>query len=54
MHHGGNSKKKWGKIAINGGLHLNLSLCCGIHAHLNNSVINWITFFVCNYVGATL
>jgi hypothetical protein len=45
MHHGGYFKKVvWFEFAINDGLHPNLSLCCEISAHMNNSIIMLIIF----------
>jgi len=55
MHHGGNMEKiLWWKFAINDGLHLNLSLCCEIGPHMNNIIINWNIFLICNNVDSTL
>jgi hypothetical protein len=41
------------KICNNGGLNPNLPLCCEIGAHMNNSIINWSTFLICNNVDTT-
>jgi hypothetical protein len=45
MHHGGYFKNVvWFEFATNDGLHLNISLCCEISAHMNNSIIILIIF----------
>jgi hypothetical protein len=49
MHHGGYLENiLWLKFLINDGLHLNLPLCYEIVAHMNNSILMWNRFLVCN------
>jgi hypothetical protein len=50
----------FGEVFFNGNVQLevdnilNYNCFCEISAHINNSIVNWSTFLICNNVSQTL